>query len=111
MSERLEKLKAQKAQIEARLAKLEAAEKAKERKLDTRRKVILGGLVVKSINEGTMPPAVAAWLRGQWSAIAERDRSILESTWSALPAAGRDVPSVPPAAPSAASMDADARQE
>ena len=45
-AERLEKIEAQIAKLKAREAKIKAADRAAERKLDTRRKVIIGGLLL-----------------------------------------------------------------
>lgn len=42
-----EKLLAQKAQIEARLKDLDAREKAQQRKLDTRRKIVAGAIALE----------------------------------------------------------------
>lgn len=46
MSKRREKLEKRKAQIEAQLDDISAREKAQARKDDTRRKIIIGGLVM-----------------------------------------------------------------
>lgn len=45
--DRIQKLKDRKSQIEAQLKKLEAQARAKERRQDTRRKIIAGALALK----------------------------------------------------------------
>lgn len=47
----LEKLTKKKKQIEAQIAKLKTQEKKKERKEDTRRKIILGGFLMAQIEK------------------------------------------------------------
>ena len=50
---KLDKLKEQREQINARIQKLEAAEKAREKKRDTRRKILVGAYYLdKAKNEG-----------------------------------------------------------
>lgn len=41
-NERLEKMKQQREQLNARIQKMEAAQKSKEKKKDTRRKILIG---------------------------------------------------------------------
>ena len=45
MEDRLEKLKKKKEQLSARIQQIEAREKSKQRKQDTRRKILLGSLL------------------------------------------------------------------
>lgn len=51
-NERLEKLLAQKARLESELARAQKNQKAEARKLDLRRKIILGAALQKAANEG-----------------------------------------------------------
>ncbi len=52
---RLEALKKQKEQINARIQKIQASEKSKSRKEDTRRKIIVGAYVIdQTKKEGTL---------------------------------------------------------
>ena len=52
---KLEKLKLQKQRIEAKIQKTEAMHKSRERKEDTRRKILLGAYFLDKIkNEGTL---------------------------------------------------------
>ena len=50
--DRIKQLEQKKKQIEARIQKLKAAESAKKRKEDTRRKILLGAMVIKLIESG-----------------------------------------------------------
>ena len=50
--DRIKELESKKKQIEARIQKLKAAESAKKRKEDTRRKILLGAMVIKLIENG-----------------------------------------------------------
>lgn len=53
-SDRLEKMKLQREQLNARIQKIEAAEKSKEKKMDTRRKILIGAYMLdKTKKEGT----------------------------------------------------------
>lgn len=47
----IEKLKAKKRQLEERIKRVEALEKTKKRKEDTRRKIIIGGAVMAEATE------------------------------------------------------------
>lgn len=49
--EKIAKLAEKKAQIIAQINKLQAADKAKERKLDARRKILVGGFVLAQIEK------------------------------------------------------------
>ena len=55
MSDRVEALKKKRDQINAQLKAIDAREKSKQRKLDTRRKVLIGGVVLKMLKNGEMP--------------------------------------------------------
>jgi len=73
-SERLQKLMQKKAKIESDLARLEKAEKTAARKLDSRRKIVLGAAVMKAISQGRL---TAEWAHQLVNAFAsERDKSI-----------------------------------
>ncbi len=50
--DRIEELESKKKQIEARIQKLKSAESAKKRKENTRRKILLGSMVMKLIETG-----------------------------------------------------------
>ncbi len=52
MTTQLEKLKQQQEQLKARIQTLEAAEKTRERKKDTSRKILLGSLVLEKLKRG-----------------------------------------------------------
>ena len=69
-SDRIAELKAKKEQLAIRLAKLEAVEKAKDRKLDTRRKIIVGGAVLAAMDEDA---ALATQIRALLAAAVERE--------------------------------------
>ena len=49
---RIKELEQKKKQLEARIQKLKAAESAKKRKEDTRKKILLGAMVIKLIDNG-----------------------------------------------------------
>ena len=50
--DRIKELESKKKQIEARIQKLKSAESAQKRKEDTRRKILLGAMVIKLIETG-----------------------------------------------------------
>lgn len=50
--EKLEKLMQRKAKIESELSRLEKTQKAENRKLDSRRKIVLGSALLKAMSEG-----------------------------------------------------------
>ncbi len=50
--DRIKELESKKKQIEARIQKLKAIESTKNRKEDTRRKILLGAMVMKLIEKG-----------------------------------------------------------
>lgn len=63
-SQRIESARAQKAQIEAKLAALEARQKSDERKRDTRRKIVVGAAVLAHAErDATFRDALKAALR------------------------------------------------
>jgi len=60
LQERLRKLKARQAVVEARQRTLESR---RERKADTRRKILVGAIVLAKVDQGTMPESqLRAWL-------------------------------------------------
>ena len=54
MTTTLEKLKAKKFQLEARIQAETAKDKIRERKLETRRKIVIGGTILSMIKSGEM---------------------------------------------------------
>jgi hypothetical protein len=50
----LDKLKAKKAQLEARIQAETTKDKVRERKLETRRKIVIGGTILSMIKSGEM---------------------------------------------------------
>lgn len=54
-AKRLEALEAKRKQIEAQIQALKSHEQAQARKDDTRRKVLIGGVVLKMVKTGEMP--------------------------------------------------------
>ena len=60
LQERLRKLKARQALVEARRRTLESR---RERKADTRRKILVGAIVLAKVDQGAMPESqLRAWL-------------------------------------------------
>lgn len=74
----LEKAQRQLEQAKARVQKLKARAKAEERKKDTRRKIILGGLVLARAKRD---PDAAVKLTQQIAALPEKERTAFEG-WS-----------------------------
>lgn len=56
-SEKLERLLKQQEQLKAQIALLQAREKEEERKKDTRRKILLGGIILAKVKRGEWPQA------------------------------------------------------
>ncbi len=52
MTDRLEKLKKQQAQLKARIQSLEAGQKTRERKKDMQRKILFGSFMLQRVKEG-----------------------------------------------------------
>lgn len=71
---KLQKLMQRKAKIESELSRLERAEKASSRKLDSRRKIVLGSALLKAISEGRIQENFARNLIASFAA--ERDKAI-----------------------------------
>jgi len=73
--ERLALLEQKQAQIKAQIQALKARDTAQERKNETRRKVLLGGVVLNLVKDGKLQQAqVTGWLDGTLTA--ERDRAL-----------------------------------
>ena len=70
----LEKLKQKKKQLDARIKAAEAREKSKARKLETRRKIILGGLFAKLNSEKN--PAAMQLMSEMTKRMSDRDRAL-----------------------------------
>jgi hypothetical protein len=73
--ERLKTLEQKQAQIRAQIQALKARDTAKERKEDTRRKVLLGSVVLKLVKDGKLQQGqINQWLDESLST--ERDRAL-----------------------------------
>lgn len=73
-NEKLEKLMQRKNKIESELARLEKAQKTDSRKLDSRRKIVLGSALLKAISEGRIQSDFARNLVERFAS--ERDKTI-----------------------------------
>ncbi len=73
-NEKLEKLMQRKNKIESELARLERTQKAENRKLDSRRKIVLGSALLKAMSEGKIQPDFARNLIERFAS--ERDKPI-----------------------------------
>lgn len=73
----LEKAQRQLEQAKARVQKLKARARSEERKRDTRRKVILGGILLA---EARRDPATAQRVRQWIAALPERDRALFDGS-------------------------------
>lgn len=71
------KLLAQREKLDAEIKAIEARERAQKRKDDTRRKIILGGLVMKAA-EGE--PNIMGWLKtlASGESVSQKDRDLLD---------------------------------
>ncbi|WP_296740453.1 hypothetical protein [Mesorhizobium sp.] len=75
-------LRQKKAKIEADLNRLLAREKEAARRYDTRKKIVLGGMILKAVEVGDVTADyVAALVR---SHVAERDKKLLVGTAFAI---------------------------
>ncbi|KXB17340.1 hypothetical protein [Xylella fastidiosa] len=73
--ERLKALELKQAQIKAQIQAIKARDTAQERKDDTRRKVLIGSVVLKLIKDGKLEQAqINQWLDDALTAI--RDRAL-----------------------------------
>jgi hypothetical protein len=72
-----EKLLAQRQKLDAEIKAIEAKERSQRRKDDTRRKIILGGLVMKA---AASEPNILNWLNGLASgqSVTSKDRDLLD---------------------------------
>jgi hypothetical protein len=70
MTDRLEKLKKQQAQLKARIQSLEAGQKTRERKKDMQRKILFGAYMLQRVKEGD---AVALELQAKLDGYLTRD--------------------------------------
>ena len=78
MTKKLDALKQKKQQIEAQIKELQARERTKQRKLDTRRKIILGGALLAVLNEkGDQATIAEVYEYARKTAQKEKDREIL----------------------------------
>jgi large subunit ribosomal protein L7/L12 len=74
-AERLKILEEKQEQIRAQIQALRARDVAQERKNETRRKILLGGLIFKMVKEGKLTQAqLTQWLESGIKA--ERDRAL-----------------------------------
>ncbi|PHR70605.1 conjugal transfer protein TraD [Henriciella sp.] len=71
-----EKLLAQRQKLDAEIKAIEAKERSQKRKDDTRRKIILGGLVMKA---ATSEPNILTWLKtlASGESVSGKDRDLL----------------------------------
>lgn len=74
-AKRLEALEAKRKQIEAQIQALKSHEQAQARKDDTRRKVLIGGVVLKMVKTSEMPEGRLTQLLDK-HLDAERDRKL-----------------------------------
>ena len=74
-AKRLEALEAKRKQLDAQIQALKTREQAQSRKDDTRRKVLIGGVVLKMVKTGEMPEARLSQLLDK-HLDAERDRKL-----------------------------------
>ena len=74
MASRIEKLIEQRARIDARIQAVKARLDQNERKLDTRRKVLLGAYVLETMRRGNLAPADLALAGERFSAWLTRDQ-------------------------------------
>lgn len=98
--EKLERLLKQQEQLKAQIALLQAREKTEERKKDTRRKILLGGIILAKVKRGEWPQAKLVELLDR-ELKEERDRVLFD-----LPPLPKEVGSAPPIASRAQSQRA-----
>lgn len=78
MTKKLDELKQRKQQIEAQIKELQARERTKQRKLETRRKIILGGALLAVMNEkGDNATIAEVYDYARKTTKKEKDRSLL----------------------------------
>ncbi|MDT6939815.1 hypothetical protein RI570_06610 [Brucella pseudogrignonensis] len=83
---KLQKLMQRKAKIESELSRLEKSEKTAARKLDSRRKIVLGSALLKAISEGRIQDSFARNLIASFAA--ERDKVIFDDFTFDVPGVG-----------------------
>lgn len=71
--EKIQALKDKEKQIKARIAKLQAADKAKERKVDARKKIILGGIL---LNLMKADESIKAKVKAEIDKRADKDKEL-----------------------------------
>lgn len=95
--QRLEKAKAAKARAEAEIRSAAAKLRSQDRRKDTRRKILLGGMLM---SQARSRPDLARWVQARIAEMPERDRAAFDG-WSPTPEAapdrplGQSAPSVP----------------
>lgn len=89
-AEKLERLLKQQEQLKAQIALLQAREKEEERKKDTRRKILLGGIILAKVKRGEWPQAKLVELLDR-ELTEERDRVLFD-----LPPISKEAGSAPP---------------
>ena len=76
MSSKLEKMKQQQAQLQARIYAEQQKEKSKERKLETRKKIVIGGTLLAMVKSGELSQERLDKMLDK-NIKSERDRSLL----------------------------------
>jgi len=74
--ERIKALKEKEKQIKARIAQLQSADKAKERKQETRKKIILGGIVLNLIKSDAI---LRASVKKELEKVSDRDKELFKN--------------------------------
>lgn len=74
----LDALLKQQEQLKNRIQKQQSLERKKRRKLDTRRKILLGGAIIKAAREGLLSTDQLNWFVEQLS---ERDQKLFPNEW------------------------------
>jgi hypothetical protein len=82
-----------KAKLESEIARAKKAEKAAERKADSRRKIILGSVVLAAMREGALSENGVRGLVGRFAS--ERDKPVFENWTFETPATASTVPETP----------------
>ena len=73
----LERMREQQKQLAARIAAAESRERNEERKLDTRRKILIGGAVLESLRRGEYEQTKLATLLDK-ALVHDRDRKLFD---------------------------------
>lgn len=77
-----------KAKLESDLARLRKKEKDAARRDDTRRKIVLGGALLKAVDEGVLSSEIGRKLVGRF--VAERDQKLFDGSALAAGATGAE---------------------